>query len=142
MSRMSLALFPALLCTATSSRAQDADTARIEQMMERQKQMFGVPSRQPRCEPGDGSEIVVCAQDESQFRALSTAEEDPTSDAALDDGLPRAPDFSKRCDPTYIGCITSGWAPPPIYLIDLKAIPEPPPGSDADKIAKGEMRAP
>ena len=124
------------------ARAQDVSQGRIDEMMERQREMFGVPSRQPRCEQGSGDEIVVCAQDDSQFRALSTAEEDPESDAALDDGLPRAPDFSKKCDPQYFGCFTSGWAPPPLYLIDLEAIPEPPPGSDADKIAKGQMRAP
>lgn len=143
MSRMTLVLFPALLAAPLAARAQDGEAARIEQLIEQQKQMFGVPSRRPRCEVGSGNEIVVCAQDESRFRALSTAEEDPESDAALNDGLPRAPDFSGGpCNPKHVGCITGGWAPPPIYLIDLEAIPEPPPGSDADKIARGEMRAP
>ena len=35
-----------------------------------------------------------------------------------------------------------GRKPRQLYIIDLKAIPEPPAGSDADKIAKGEMAAP
>ena len=39
-------------------------------------------------------------------------------------------------------CFTVGKVPPPIYYIDLSKIPLPPPGSDAEKIAKGEMRAP
>jgi hypothetical protein len=35
-----------------------------------------------------------------------------------------------------------GRQPRQLYIIDLKAIPEPPAGSDADRIAKGEMAAP
>ena len=35
-----------------------------------------------------------------------------------------------------------GGAPPPVYYVDLDSLPAPPEGSDADKIAKGEMAAP
>jgi hypothetical protein len=38
------------------------------------------------------------------------------------------------------GCILQK-CPRELYFIDLNTIPEPPPGSDADKIARGEMRA-
>lgn len=40
---------------------------------------------------------------------------------------------------TVRGCFLQK-CPKPLYIIDLKAIPEPPPGSDADLIARGEMR--
>jgi hypothetical protein len=32
--------------------------------------------------------------------------------------------------------------PKKLYFFDISALPEPPPGSDADKISRGEMRAP
>ncbi|MEZ5743730.1 MAG: hypothetical protein R3D89_08380 [Sphingomonadaceae bacterium] len=121
--------------------AQDAADARIEEMIARQKAMFGVPSRRPRCAEGAPGEIVVCAQDQSRFRAAPTSEVEPKSKQALDNGELHAPDFSGGSCRGEPGCIVGGWAPPPIYIIDLEAIPEPPPGSDADLIAKGLKRA-
>ena len=95
------------------------------------------------CGSAAPGEIVVCAPDETpRFRIPSTSESNPRSPQALNDGVPRAPDFSGGSCKGEAGCIGFGWAPPPIYIIDMKAIPEPPPGSDADKIAKGEMAAP
>jgi hypothetical protein len=122
--------------------AQEQADPAIDAMIARQKAVFGIPARRPRCAAGNPGEIVVCAQDQSRFRAAPTSELDPKSPEALDDGIPRAPDFSGGSCRGQPGCITGGWAPPPIYIIDLDAIPEAPPGSDADKIAKGEMRAP
>ena len=110
-------------------------------MIDRQKQVFGIPVRKARCQKGAAGEIVVCAPDQDRFRAQSTADIDPKSPQALRDGVPRAPDFSGSCA-GQPGCIMGGWAPPPIYIIDLDAIPMPAPGSDADRIAKGEMAAP
>lgn len=146
MSRNAAAFWSVLLLCAVSypdiARAQDEVDARVEDMIARQKEAFSMPSVRERCPQGAPGEIVVCAQDDSQFRAMGTSDLDPKSDAALNDGLPRAPDFSGGpCDPKHVGCITGGWAPPPIYIIDLEAIPEPPPGSDADLIARGLKRA-
>ncbi|SFF74270.1 hypothetical protein SAMN05518801_101146 [Novosphingobium sp. CF614] len=90
-------------------------------------------------------EIVVCAPDEDEFRVKSTGDEDPYSAQALNDGRPHAPDVSglPDCRPgSRKGCIGIGSVPPPVYLIDLSSIPLAPAGSDADKIAKGEIRAP
>ncbi|MEJ2456796.1 MAG: hypothetical protein P8Y58_01070 [Novosphingobium sp.] len=89
-------------------------------------------------------EITVCAPDEEEFRVQSTAELNPYSAEALDDGRLHAPDVSglPNCSPgSRNGCIGIGSVPPPVYMIDLSSIPEAPAGSDADKIAKGEMRA-
>jgi len=146
MSRSRAALFFLAVTAHHAARAQDAAgdaiDARVRAMIEQQKEAYGVPSRKPRCAPGAPGEIVVCARDDSRFRAAPTSEVDPNSAQALADGVPRAPDFSKGCHGGETGCVSFGWAPPPMYIIDLDAIPEPAPGSDADRIARGEMAAP
>jgi hypothetical protein len=40
------------------------------------------------------------------------------------------------CTEATFKCIRGGYAPPPVYYIDVTKLPEPPPGSDAEKIAK------
>jgi hypothetical protein len=40
------------------------------------------------------------------------------------------------------GCFIPPCPPPPALIIDIKALPTPPAGSEADKISKGEMPAP
>lgn len=98
-------------------------------------------AERPRCgEKGAGGDIVVCAPDDgAQWRVPSTADNDPASRAALRDGVPRAPQLDRGSCRGQPGCITGGWAPPPVYIIDLAAIPQAPEGSDADKVAMGEM---
>jgi hypothetical protein len=105
------------------------------------------PPLRARCEAPKGNDIVVCAQDQNRFRAQSSADEDPESDQALNDGRLTPPDVSGRGifkgKPTIAGqCFIPPCPPPPAYMIDLSTIPEAPAGSDADKIAKGEIRAP
>jgi hypothetical protein len=105
------------------------------------------PPLRARCEAPKGNDIVVCAQNQEQFRAQSSSDEDPGSDQALNDGRLTPPDVSGRGifkgKPTMGGkCFIPPCPPPPAYMIDLSTIPEAPVGSDADKIAKGEIRAP
>ena len=131
-----------LAASAAPAAAQDAADARTATMIARQKQVFGPPPPKPRCgvRSSDG-EIVVCAPDDgAQWRVPSTADSDPTSRAALRDGMPRAPQLDRGSCRGQPGCIVGGWAPPPVYMIDLDSIPEAPEGSDADKVAKGEMQ--
>lgn len=85
-------------------------------------------------------EIVVCAPDEDKYRAQSTSQEDPLSDQALNDGRLTPPDVAGNGIFKGKATATFGKVEKP-YLIDLSAIPEAPAGSDADKVAKGEMRA-
>lgn len=95
--------------------------------------------------PRQGDEIVVCADRGEDLRVPSTAETDPSSLAARrarNDGIPQTPQLDRGSCKGQAGCVIGGWAPPPLYLIDLKAIPEPAEGSDADKIAKGEIPEP
>ena len=59
------------------------------------------------------------------------------------DKIPRAPNVSGLPDcRQQSACIGFGKKPPDPLIIDLKAIPEPPPGSDADLIARGLKPAP
>ena len=103
------------------------------------------------CEqPGAASgEIVVCGfwQEGEEFRVQSTREIDPDDENALRDGLPRAPDVAgdgifKGPATMSGGCFLQDCPPPPAYMVDFSTLPEAPEGSDADKIAKGEMPAP
>ncbi|MEN9683759.1 MAG: hypothetical protein RLZZ427_1510 [Pseudomonadota bacterium] len=111
------------------------------------RNLYGAPPPRRRCDTsgGDGA-IVVCAPDRGEdLRVPSTAESDPASLAArreLNNGIPRAPQLDRGSCRGQAGCVIGGWAPPPVYMIDVKAIPEPPEGSDADLIAKGEKAAP
>lgn len=134
------ALIPLTLALAQPALAQEAKPGpTAEQAIEQQKKVYGPPNARRSCGAPDASgDIVVCATDSKEFRVQSSAELDPNSHEALYDGLPRAPQLDKGSCKGQPGCFVGGWAPEPIYYIDLKAIPEAPPGSDADLIAKGE----
>lgn len=95
----------------------------------------------PRCGvKGPDGEIVVCAPDDgAQWRVPGTSETDPASKAATSDGVPRAPELGRGSCRGQPGCLTGGWAPLPVYMIDLSAIPETPKDSDAERVASGEM---
>lgn len=125
--------------------AQTADPEpdpQIAQRLAAAKSRLSVETVQDRCRSArKAGEIVVCVDRGEDLRVPTTAESDPDSLAArraLNNGVPRAPAFSRSCK-GQPGCITGGWAPPPIYVIDPAALPEAPEGSDADKIAKGEL---
>lgn len=102
-----------------------------------------ITSVQSRCDrPRQGDEIVVCVDRGEDLRVPTTAESDPDSLAARrarNNGVPLAPQLDRGSCKGKPGCVIGGWAPPPLYLIDLAAIPEAPEGSDADKVAKGEL---
>ncbi len=87
-------------------------------------------------------EIIVCRrkQDQRAFRTTDpdSAETRYAEETAFRDD-PRTPDFILDChDQGYpFGCIVFGNAPPPALIIDVEALPEAPPCSDADRIARG-----
>lgn len=131
---------------ATPLLAQSADPEPDPQIAERlaaAKSRLSVETVQDRCRNArQTGEIVVCVDRGEDLRVPSTAESDPSSLAArraLNDGIPRAPQLDRGSCKGQPGCVVGGWAPPPIYVIDLSTIPEAPEGSDADKIAKGEL---
>ena len=156
MSRSGAALCLALLVMALPARAQVAPAAATaaaptatsaQQALSAAQAAYGPKVAPKTCaDTPAGGEIVVCArvQDNTEFRVKSTAELDPDSPEATYNGVPRAPNVHgiPTCKETGNPCFGLGKVPPPIYYIDLTTIPVAPPGSDADKISKGEARQP
>ncbi|MCZ8325555.1 MAG: hypothetical protein O9283_09865 [Sphingomonadaceae bacterium] len=115
----------------------------VQARLDAARRRTAVTSVQSRCDrPRQGDEIVVCVDRGEDLRVPTTAESDPDSLAARrarNNGVPLAPQLDRGSCKGKPGCVIGGWAPPPLYLIDLAAIPEAPEGSDADKVAKGEL---
>lgn len=121
---------------ATPAASGDADTnAQIAQRL--------LTAGQPKkCEKGgpDGA-IVVCGGREANEKERLPLRGELESARSTRDGLPRAPNVSGLPDCSR-GCIGFGSVPAPMYFFDITKLPEAPPDSDADKIARGEIRAP
>jgi hypothetical protein len=113
-----------------------------EEMIDTSKQVFGEQRVQSSCAKHDADEIVVCLDRRTDQRVPSTAQTDPNSAAARrfkDGGVPTAPQLDGGYCPS---CQHFGSVPTPAYYVDVSALPQPPEGSDADRIAKGEVPAP
>lgn len=94
------------------------------------------PGDPERCRsPENDNEIVVCGPDHGKDLRVPAGAAAPVRDP-----LPGPPGFS-AVPPCLAMCVTIsfGRPPPPVYMIDLKAIPESPKGSDAEKVGKGEL---
>ena len=124
---------------AGASAAPPAATA--EDALEASRNIYG-PPKPKTCGPAADGEIVVCGRpvDKDQFRV----ESDTASGEALGDGVPRAPDVAGEYifkGPATLGGLCGlglkGCPPPPIYIVDFEALPDAPPGSDADRISRG-----
>jgi len=143
------------LLLATPAGAQepnppaDAD-AHVAQMIAQERAMVA-PARalRPQCAAGNDVEgtIVVCAGRPARDQTVPSSADEAfyNTPQAKRGGVPHVPDTMVSnlpdCSPGH-GCKSVGRAPPPIYYIDTTKLPHPPPGSDAEKIAKGEMAAP
>lgn len=150
MSRIVRLLF--LLCIAFLAPCTTAGAqVTAEQAIETAQETYGPPSpdSQPKCpKQTSPDEIIVCREleEQSQFRVKSTSQIDPTSREALDNGIPDAPNvaspgLTEYGQVTMRGCGLQKCPPPPAYMIDFSTLPEPPEGSDADLISKGEKPA-
>ena len=87
-------------------------------------------------------EIVVCrnvGDDTSALTGNREATQKRYAQETMLKGAPRAPDFIADCKDqgNPFGCVGIGKAPPPAYIVDFKALPTAPAGSDADRIARG-----
>ncbi|MFC0685559.1 hypothetical protein [Novosphingobium clariflavum] len=127
----------------TGNTISDADKAIAEKMMAGGGRITPDRSHRACVRNTRAGEIVVCAPDEDQFRVESTADSDPTGKAGTNDGRLRAPDFEKHMPGVTVakGCFIPPCPPAQPLIIDLSQIPEAPAGSDADLVAKGELRA-
>jgi hypothetical protein len=125
---MALALGCAAMASPALAQSEQPRTA--EQFIEIARKTYAVedPELQPEpCEAPTGNEIVVCAQRDKvpdqrlpspTDRAYAAGERPP-------DPIPQAPYVLglPECG-VEVTCHRVGRAPPPIYIIDLKAIPE------------------
>ena len=137
---LGLYLLPAAIHAQDSGDAPAADiaaqtNAEIAQRLLRaaEKPRCGVPA-------ADGS-IVVCGGREASEKERLPLRGELDSARSTRDGMVRAPNVSGMRDCSQ-GCIGIGGVPPPMYYFDITALPEAPPDSDADRIARGEIRAP
>ena len=126
--------------TAVAQNAESDKDRRVQDLITAQKGTTDL--RDKRCLLGAATadEIVVCAEDPEKYRYPGREELD--SAKSIRDGLPRAPDLEPKYPKGQVslkGCFIPPCPPPAMVFIDVKALPEAPAGSDADKIAKGEM---
>ena len=121
--------------------AAPAPAITAEEALENARALYSVETRRRvrRCPEPRPGEILVCREPEDPDKLRVPSDTDLGDP---DDGLPRAPDVSGLPDCSQGGCMRFGRKPPDPLIIDLKSIPEAPPGSDADRIARGEMAAP
>jgi hypothetical protein len=131
-----------LLLAAAAAAANPAPTVTAEQAMANAQALYAAAPHKPApCPTATGDEIVVCAEHEDP--ATQYVPSDSDSGVPDDGGVPRAPNVSGLPDCATAGfCSRVGKTPRHPVIIDLSAIPEPPPGSDADLIAKGEKAGP
>ena len=147
MSRLPPALTGLLLCCLVlpgAARAQNVESEIDRKVAERlatQKATTDLTDK--RCAPGnaDATEIVVCAPRELHENRYPGREQLDSVQSTYD-GLPRAPDLRPVYPGPVVarGCFIPPCPPPKMIFIDVKALPEAPPGSDADLIARGEMK--
>lgn len=110
----------------------------------REKALLEDPNKRCKREAEASREIVVCADPDKNTRDRLPLRNETDTAKSTRTGVPRAPDLDDmdcRTHPRGM-CLSVGKVPPPIYYIDLSKIPEAPPGSDADRISKGEIPAP
>ena len=105
--------------------AQDAppEHPTAEEMIEVAREAYRPPGLPRRCPAPKPNEIVVCAPDPNEYRVPSSLDDAIEAGRAVPDGVPRAPDVLGLLPCEAVGCISIGKDPPPIYLIDLDAIP-------------------
>ena len=125
-----------MLLAAAAAAVTPAPSVTAEQALETARAIFsGAPKKVESCPEASGDEIVVCAEHDDPATQHVPSDSD---NGDPNDGVPRAPDVTGLPS----GGMRIGKTPRHPLIIDLSEIPEAPPGSDADKIARGEKAAP
>jgi Tfp pilus assembly protein PilX len=116
-----------------ADEAAEAETRSAEEMIEAAREALRPPSVRRRIVVAEPGAIVVTAGDPEAQRLENSTAEDL---AAVDAATARTP-CAGCLEPSGAGVrIGFGQPPPPALIIDLKAIPEAPPGSDAARYAE------
>jgi len=132
-----------MLLAAAAAAVSPVPTVTAEDALTNAYRFYAVtpPKPQP-CPAAKGNEIVVCAHHDDpkgQYVPSDLDNGDP------DDGIPRAPEVTMLPHGgtvVFRGCFIPPCPPPPALIIDVKAIPKPPAGSEADRMSKGEIPTP
>jgi hypothetical protein len=138
-----LAVVLASMTTQAGAQTEQPKNPRTaEQMIETAREVY--PVRQRRAEPCPapvGNEIVVCRrlEDPDKLRVPSPTERAYAAGEVPPGPIPQAPYVLglPQCG-VEVTCHRMGRAPPPIYIIDLKAIPESLPPEEAAQVLRAE----
>ena len=136
------------LAFAQGQQAAGNGQDKVSEVFRNAQDAYGPPRPESKCpKPKPGEEIVVCGEleDQEQFRVRTDKQaEDDYARETMYANDPQAPDVagkgifrgpatvSSLCVPGLQKC-----PPPPAIIVDFSALPEAPPGSDADRIARG-----
>ena len=136
----------AVPCAPALAQQDGGDEDVVGPMLEEARKTYRVdppePERPADCPEAVGNEILVCAPVESDpDRYRITSSLDNGDDSHLSWGG-EAPDVSGPGifkGPATVGglCFIPPCPKDPVYVVDVAALPEAPPGSDADRIARG-----
>ena len=152
MSRLAFVLtFSAVLAGAASpgeALAQNAESnsdRKVQDLITAQARQIDLTPAACRPESRVPGEIVVCADQRKNERERLPLRDELDSAKSTSGGVPATPDVHGiRQIPGGIsikGCFLPPCPPPPMYFFDIASLPEAPEGSDADLVARGEMRA-
>ena len=122
-----------------------------EQALDRARQAYGPPAPEPNIEncsreqeaAAVSGEIVVCRRLNAAEAVSGFDKEAWERDYAERTQGPQPMNVNLDFKPPMVGVSWSakfGAPPPPAYMIDFDTLPDAPPGSDADLIARGEKK--
>lgn len=134
--------------TAQEQPASGEPSITAEEVFENARDAYATTGDEQKCPPSVTGEIIVCApvEDPEKYRIRNRKEaEDDYARRTMNEGANAPPDpcVGPNCGiftgPATMGgmCGLNKCPPPPAIMIDLKALPEAPPGSDADRAAQG-----
>lgn len=128
------------IAVAMPLSAQETEAPQTtSEIVQNQKTYFGITGDLDNCEPpGPDGELLVCGKRAAPPPRIEPTERLPRPDSKSA-GL-GAPPIPIRPGVKIGGCFLQK-CPKELYFIDMKAIPEAPEGSEADKMSKGEIRA-
>lgn len=151
--RKCISFWASLFVLASQPLAAQSDMrATVNEALDHARNLYGPPPPVEDCSDEQeaailSGEIIVCRRkkDQSEFRTLPVDEaQSRYAREIMNKGNPQTPDVAGdgifKGEPTVGGLCVPGLQkcpPPPALIIDVTALPKAPPGSDADRIARG-----
>lgn len=136
-----------LPAAAFAQNAESEADRQIQQVLDQARARTDL--RDPRClfSHRSADQIVVCAAPDRDRDRLPLYQKE--LEARIHDSTPRAPDLFGLTPfagfgptVTFKGCFIPPCPPRPIYYFDIASLPQAPAGSDAARIAAGEIATP